>query len=88
MPRRSFSPYRDSFSAPRGAAPTRWTGSHDTRRLRLGPVAFWLVIGTLVIMAGWSITTAAYFAFREDVLTGLIARQAEMQFAKSPQKPA
>jgi murein DD-endopeptidase MepM/ murein hydrolase activator NlpD len=32
-------------------------------------------------MAGWSITTAAYFAFREDVLTGLIARQAEMQFA-------
>ena len=88
MPRRSFSPHRDSFSAPRGAAPTRWTGSHDTRRLRLGPVAFWLVIGTLVIMAGWSITTAAYFAFREDVLTGLIARQAEMQFAKSPQKPA
>ncbi len=81
MPRRSFSPHRDSFSAPRGAAPTRWTGSHDARRVRLGPVAFWLVIGTLVIMAGWSITTAAYFAFREDVLTGLIARQAEMQFA-------
>src|SRR6266566_5305357 len=68
-------------SYPRGAAPTRWTGSHDARRVRLGPVAFWLVIGTLVIMAGWSITTAAYFAFREDVLTGLIARQAEMQFA-------
>jgi murein DD-endopeptidase MepM/ murein hydrolase activator NlpD len=39
------------------------------------------VIGTLVIMAAWSITTATYFAFREDVLTGLIARQAEMQLA-------
>jgi murein DD-endopeptidase MepM/ murein hydrolase activator NlpD len=39
------------------------------------------MIGTLVIMAGWSITTAAYFAFREDVLTGLVARQSEMQLA-------
>jgi murein DD-endopeptidase MepM/ murein hydrolase activator NlpD len=81
MPRRSFSPYRDSVSAPRGAAPTRWAGSHDARRVRLRPIAFWLVIGTLVIMAAWSITTATYFAFREDVLTGLIARQAEMQLA-------
>ncbi|HYY36426.1 MAG TPA: M23 family metallopeptidase [Xanthobacteraceae bacterium] len=49
--------------------------------MRLGPLAFWLMIGTLVIMAGWSITTAAYFAFREDVLTGLVARQSEMQLA-------
>jgi murein DD-endopeptidase MepM/ murein hydrolase activator NlpD len=81
MPRRSFSPYRDSASAPRDAAPTRWAGSHDARRVRLRPIAFWLVIGTLVIMAAWSITTATYFAFREDVLTGLIARQAEMQLA-------
>jgi murein DD-endopeptidase MepM/ murein hydrolase activator NlpD len=81
MPRRSFSPYRDSVSAPRGPAPTRWAGSHDARRVRLRPIAFWLVIGTLVIMAAWSITTATYFAFREDVLTGLIARQAEMQLA-------
>jgi murein DD-endopeptidase MepM/ murein hydrolase activator NlpD len=83
MPRRSFSPYRDTFSAPRGAAPARWAGNHDAGRLRvrLRPVAFWVVIGTLVIMAAWSIATATYFAFREDVLTGLIARQAEMQFA-------
>ena len=48
MPRRSFSPYRDPFSAPRGPAPTRLAGQ-DARRVRLGPVAFWLVIGTLVI---------------------------------------
>jgi murein DD-endopeptidase MepM/ murein hydrolase activator NlpD len=40
-----------------------------------------VVVGTLVIMAGWSIITATYFAFRDDVLTGLIARQAEMQYA-------
>jgi murein DD-endopeptidase MepM/ murein hydrolase activator NlpD len=32
-------------------------------------------------MAGWSVTTATYFAFRDDVLKGLIARQAEQQFA-------
>ncbi len=49
--------------------------------MRLGPIAFWIVIGTLVIMAAWTIATATYFAFREDVLTRLIGRQAEMQFA-------
>lgn len=54
---------------------------HAGRQLRLGPIAFWIVVGTLVIMAVWSIATATYFAFREDVLTRLIGRQAEMQFA-------
>src|SRR5262245_53410295 len=51
------------------------------RQLRLGPIAFWIVVGTLVIMAGWTVVTATYFAFRDDVLTRLISRQAEMQFA-------
>jgi len=32
-------------------------------------------------MAGWSLVTATYFAFREDVLGRLIARQAHMQYA-------
>ncbi|HEY4820579.1 MAG TPA: M23 family peptidase, partial [Xanthobacteraceae bacterium] len=49
--------------------------------MRIGPVAFWTCVGTLVIMAGWSAVTATYFAFHDDVLTRLIARQAEMQFA-------
>jgi murein DD-endopeptidase MepM/ murein hydrolase activator NlpD len=31
-------------------------------------------------MAAWSITTATYFAFRDDVLTRLVGREAEMQF--------
>ena len=31
--------------------------------------------------AGWSTVTATYFAFRDDVLTRLLARQAQMQFA-------
>jgi murein DD-endopeptidase MepM/ murein hydrolase activator NlpD len=48
--------------------------------VRIGPVAFWIVVGTLVIMASWSITTATYFAFHDDVLTRLVAREADMQF--------
>src|SRR5258708_7657033 len=54
---------------------------HAGHQVRLGPVAFWIVVGTLVIMGVWSVATATYFAFREDVLTRLIGRQAEMQFA-------
>jgi murein DD-endopeptidase MepM/ murein hydrolase activator NlpD len=57
-----------------------YTLIHAGRQLRLGPIAFWIVVGTLVIMAVWTITTATYFAFREDVLTRLISRQADMQF--------
>src|SRR6266436_5340521 len=57
-----------------------YTLAHAGRQLRLGPIAFWVVVGTLVIMAVWTITTATYFAFSEDVLTRLIARQADMQF--------
>jgi murein DD-endopeptidase MepM/ murein hydrolase activator NlpD len=63
------------------AAGASYTLAHAGRQVRLGPVAFWVVVGTLVIMAVWSITTATYFAFREDVLTRLIARHADMQFA-------
>jgi murein DD-endopeptidase MepM/ murein hydrolase activator NlpD len=57
-----------------------YTLVHAGRQVRLGPVAFWVVVGTLVIMAAWSITTATYFAFRDDVLTRLVSREAEMQF--------
>lgn len=58
-----------------------YTLVHAGRQVRLGPVAFWVVVGTLVIMAGWSVVTGTYFAFHDDVLKRLIARQAEMQFA-------
>jgi murein DD-endopeptidase MepM/ murein hydrolase activator NlpD len=57
-----------------------YTLAHGSRQVRLGPVAFWIAVGTLVIMAVWTVITGTYFAFREDVLTRLIARQAEMQF--------
>jgi murein DD-endopeptidase MepM/ murein hydrolase activator NlpD len=58
-----------------------YTLAHAGRQLRLGPIAFWVTVGSLVIMAAWTVVTATYFAFRDDVLTSLIARQAEMQFA-------
>jgi murein DD-endopeptidase MepM/ murein hydrolase activator NlpD len=58
-----------------------YTLQHAGHQVRIGPVAFWIVVGTLVAMAVWSVLTGTYFAFREDVLTGLIGRQAKMQFA-------
>ncbi|MEA2976165.1 MAG: hypothetical protein QOF19_1685 [Alphaproteobacteria bacterium] len=64
-----------------GAAAADYTLGHAGRQVRLGPIAFWIVVGTLVIMGVWTIATATYFAFRENVLTRLIGRQAEMQFA-------
>ncbi|HUZ34245.1 MAG TPA: peptidoglycan DD-metalloendopeptidase family protein [Xanthobacteraceae bacterium] len=69
---------RDESREPAGAG---YTIAHAGRQIRLGPVAFWIAVGTVVIMAGWSVTTATYFAFRDDLLKGLIARQAEQQYA-------
>jgi murein DD-endopeptidase MepM/ murein hydrolase activator NlpD len=69
-------------NAPRPSAPrTEYTLGHAGRQFRLGPVTFWVVIGSLVIMAGWSLATGTYFAFHDDVLTRLIARQKQQQFA-------
>jgi hypothetical protein len=58
-----------------------YTLAHAGRQVRIGPVVFWIVVGTIVLLGMWSAATATYFAFRDDVLTRLIARQAEMQYA-------
>src|SRR4051812_38834536 len=58
-----------------------YTIAHHGKQVRLGPVVFWIVVGTVVLLGLWSAATATYFAFRDDVLTRLIARQAEMQYA-------
>ena len=71
---------RERSGSPRPAG-AGYTIAHAGRQIRLGPVAFWIFVGTVVIMAGWSIATATYFAFRDDLLRGLIARQAEQQYA-------
>jgi murein DD-endopeptidase MepM/ murein hydrolase activator NlpD len=58
-----------------------YTIVHAGKQVRFGPVAFWIVIGTVTVLGMWSAATATYFAFRDDVLTRLIARQADMQYA-------
>src|SRR5581483_10729650 len=67
---------------PRGRArPSDYTVAHGKRQIRLGPVSFWIVVGSLVIMGVWSLATGTYFAFHDDVLARLLARQAEQRFA-------
>jgi murein DD-endopeptidase MepM/ murein hydrolase activator NlpD len=58
-----------------------YTIAHAGKQVRVGPVLFWITVGTVVTLGAWSAATATYFAFRDDVLTRLIARQAEMQYA-------
>jgi murein DD-endopeptidase MepM/ murein hydrolase activator NlpD len=70
-----------STAAPARAAQHGYTLIHAGRQVRFGPVAFWIVVGTVTLLGMWSAATATYFAFRDDVLTRLIARQAEMQYA-------
>src|SRR6202142_891160 len=90
----SYQPYysnADRYAPPRAqsaAAVSRhlhrahgdYTLVHGGLQVRLGPIAFWIVVGTLVVMAVWSVATGTYFAFSEAVLTRLIGRQAEMRF--------
>src|SRR3982075_543481 len=67
--------------APAPRAQEGYTLVHAGKQVRFGPVVFWIVIGTVTVLGMWSAATATYFAFRDDVLTRLIARQAEMQYA-------
>jgi murein DD-endopeptidase MepM/ murein hydrolase activator NlpD len=74
-------PKRAAADARPGPTGKDYTLGHGAWQVRIGPVAFWICVGTLVIMAGWAGITATYFAFHDDVLAHLIARQAAMQFA-------
>jgi murein DD-endopeptidase MepM/ murein hydrolase activator NlpD len=67
--------------APSAQAQNGYTLVHAGKQVRFGPVVFWIVVGTVTVLGMWSAATATYFAFRDDVLTRLIARQAEMQYA-------
>src|SRR3954451_15004888 len=69
--------------APPAPSPAQngYTIVHAGKQVRFGPVVFWIVVGTVTVLGLWSAATATYFAFRDDVLTRLIARQAEMQYA-------
>ena len=68
-----------SPAAPASAA--SYVITHAGKQVRFGPVVFWIGVGTITLLGMWSAATATYFGFRDDVLTRLIARQAEMQYA-------
>ena len=70
-----------AVALPLPATDDAYTIVHAGKQVRFGPVVFWIVVGTVVLLGLWSAATATYFAFRDDVLTRLIARQAEMQYA-------
>jgi murein DD-endopeptidase MepM/ murein hydrolase activator NlpD len=74
-------PATSHASAPTPRSQSGYTLVHAGKQVRFGPVVFWIVIGTVTVLGMWSAATATYFAFRDDVLTRLIARQAEMQYA-------
>ncbi len=74
-------PAANHASVPPAQAQDGYTLVHAGKQLRFGPIVFWIVIGTVTVLGIWSAATATYFAFRDDVLTRLIARQAEMQYA-------
>ncbi|MDR3488507.1 MAG: peptidoglycan DD-metalloendopeptidase family protein [Bradyrhizobium sp.] len=77
-PRRPATTHVSSHQAP---AQEGYTLVHAGKQVRFGPVVFWIVVGTVTVLGMWSAATATYFAFRDDVLTRLLARQAEMQYA-------
>src|SRR6266536_2631800 len=77
-PRRPVTHHPASATAQGGDG---YTIVHAGKQVRFGPVVFWIAVGTVTVLGMWSAATATYFAFRDDVLTRLIARQAEMQYA-------
>ena len=78
-PRRALPPNRNGRIS--AARENGYTLSHAGKRVRIGPVLFWGVVGSIIVMGAWSAATVTYFTFRDDVLTRLVARQAEMQYA-------
>ena len=40
-----------------GPRRTDYTIAHAGHQFRLGPITFWIVVGSLVVMAGWSLAT-------------------------------
>src|SRR4051794_41946403 len=73
----------DGPGGPADAPIRRWSAgytlAHAGRQLRLGPIAFWVVVGTLVVMAGWGITTPPHFSLPGGVLTPPLPPQGQKQ---------
>ena len=48
-----------------GSSQSGYTITHAGKQVRFGPVAFWIVVGTVTALGVWSAATATYFAFRD-----------------------
>ena len=48
-----------------------WTLGHGSRQVRVGPVAFWVIVGSLVLMAGWLGLGGVSVADRGDLAPAL-----------------
>jgi len=84
LPQRAAEPaYRSYESAHQPQAQrrgARHAAKHNSH-LRIRPAVFWIGAAALVVMGGWSLATAVYFAFHDDVIKGMIARQLSQQYA-------
>ena len=89
-------PQSHAVSHVRGRAPSHREGGAQRepaarvatargRQVRIGRIAFWVIVGSLVVLAGWTTVTATYLAFRDDVLRRLVRHQAEVQFSYEDQ---
>jgi murein DD-endopeptidase MepM/ murein hydrolase activator NlpD len=75
-------PQRDE--ARHDAPPSRKTPARSGH-VRVGRVAFWTAVGTLIVLAGWTTVSATYLAFRDDVLKRAVRHQAEVRFTYEDQ---
>src|SRR5260370_4332583 len=75
--------HRHPGAAPpaRRLAPGAYTFGHAGRQIRFGPIAFWGIVGSLVIMAGSLRVAPTYLAFPEVGLARRIARPAPVPYA-------
>src|SRR3569833_2667186 len=75
-------PQQPSRTAPQPRSnPHSYALVHHGKQVRVGPVVFWIITGSIILMGAWSAATATYFAFRDDVLPRLLGRQAVLLFA-------
>ncbi|MBV8745824.1 MAG: hypothetical protein JO134_12375, partial [Xanthobacteraceae bacterium] len=76
-------PARGGAPAPREQSPPSAPASrllaHSSGQVRLGRVAFWTIVGTLVVLAAWTTLSATYLAFHDDALKRLVQHQADVR---------
>lgn len=56
-----------------------YTVEAGKRHFRIRPWALWSSAALVCTLGLWSAGTASYFAFRDNIMTGMLARQGEMQ---------